>query len=59
MLVTGPEFLPTVYAAVSAVEEGKVAEMEVEFDTFDAEGNQTTLRVIVRREPLTYVRVDE
>lgn len=48
--MTGPEFMPALYALVMAVEEGKIGEAEIEFETFGGDGPDTTLRISVRRE---------
>lgn len=48
--MNAPDFMAVLYAAVSAVEEGKVAEMDVEYREDKPEGGEIVVVVTVRRE---------
>lgn len=46
----GTDPMPMYFAAVNAVEEGRVAEAEVEFSRYFEDGSEETLRVTLRNE---------
>lgn len=49
--------MPMYFAAVSAVEDGRIAEAEVEWTRVDADGAEERLLVTVRRE-VKHIRFD-
>lgn len=57
--MTPPDFMAALYAGVTAIEEGKLAEVEVEHRVIDEDGDEVILTVIARREVRPYARMGD